>query len=185
MAKILYVIGASGAGKDSVMALFRQRCNSNFQFIHRYITRPAFAGGENHIELSEAEFAQRCEQGLFAMNWRANSLNYGIGTELDLWLSQNTNVVLNGSREYLPQALKLYSDRLLPVIIEVDSQILAQRLIKRGREDQAQINKRLQRAEQFNAELTKFNLPQAIVLNNNLSIESTVDNLQKQLKEWI
>ncbi len=49
-ARLIYVMGASGSGKDSLMRYAREKLakHSNIVFAHRYITRPADAGGENH-----------------------------------------------------------------------------------------------------------------------------------------
>ena len=57
-APFIYVMGPSGAGTDSVLARARALIPSDLPvaFAHRYITRPADAGGENHVALSEAEF---------------------------------------------------------------------------------------------------------------------------------
>ena len=54
-------------------------------FAHRYITRPAEVGGENHVALSRAEFALRRAHGLFAFHWQAHGNDYGIGREIDAW----------------------------------------------------------------------------------------------------
>ncbi len=43
-------------------------------FAHRYITRAADAGGENHVALSPEEFATRRKARLFALSWRSMSL---------------------------------------------------------------------------------------------------------------
>ena len=54
-------------------------------FAHRYITRPADVGGENHVALSRAEFALRRAHGLFAFHWHAHGNDYGIGREIHAW----------------------------------------------------------------------------------------------------
>ena len=101
--KLFYVIGASGAGKDSLMNHARQQLAGSqpIVFAHRYITRPAEAGGENHISLFPAEFNNRKALGLFAMEWESHGQQYGIGIEIKTWLVSGINVVVNGSREYL------------------------------------------------------------------------------------
>jgi len=56
MGNIIYLIGPSGAGKDSVMDMVKQRISSDTPiiFAHRYITRPSALGGENYISLTES-----------------------------------------------------------------------------------------------------------------------------------
>ncbi|MGF1873990.1 ribose 1,5-bisphosphokinase [Photobacterium frigidiphilum] len=149
MARIFYVIGASGAGKDSVIDAVRQAWSSNILVAHRYITRAACAGGENHIALTEAEFVYRRNHDLFALHWQANGLHYGVGLEVDLWLANGCDVMVNGSREFLPQALAQYGDLLVPVVIDVALSVLEQRLRIRGRETEVEIQQRLMRARDF------------------------------------
>ena len=51
-------MGPSGAGKDSILDRARVLTlpGTPVVFAHRYITRPAGSGGENHVALSAAEF---------------------------------------------------------------------------------------------------------------------------------
>ena len=104
---LLYVIGASGSGKDSLINYARESLEQNFRvvFAHRYITRPQDAGGENHVALSEAEFDSRLAQKLIPLHWRSHGLRYGIGCELNQWLAKGLTVILNGSRGYLSEAI--------------------------------------------------------------------------------
>src|SRR5262249_59603141 len=69
-------------------------------FAHRYITRPAEAGGENHVALSAAEFKLRRERGLFAFHWQAHGNEYAIGSEIKAWRRAGLTVVISGSREH-------------------------------------------------------------------------------------
>ncbi len=54
--RLFYVVGASGAGKDSLIEYARNALGSRdaVVFAHRYITRPPTARGENHVALSAA-----------------------------------------------------------------------------------------------------------------------------------
>lgn len=143
-ARLFYVIGASGSGKDSLMSHAREQLSGHpgILFAHRYITRSHNAGGENHIALNDAEFDARLAGGLFAMHWSSHGLRYGIGKEINLWLAKGCSVVLNGSREYLGRAILNYHE-LTPVLIEVAPDILKQRLQARGRETPEEIEQRL------------------------------------------
>lgn len=179
MSNIIYLIGASGSGKDSILAalreqVFRQQISDKKSVIvaHRYITRNWLSGSENHIQLSENEFMQRQEHNLFALYWHANGLSYGIGREIDLWLEQDFHVIVNGSREYLPTAQSLYPDQLIPVLIKVDQETLAQRLELRGREKPTEIKARLERLEDYAEE------DQCHIIDNNQSLDHAVQQLQ-------
>ncbi len=154
--QLIYVIGPSGCGKDSLINYARKHCSCDeMAFAHRYITRPAEAGGENHVALTPEEFQARLQRGLFALNWESHGLCYGIGCEIDTWLKTGLNVAVNGSRAYLPTASERYPD-ILPVSIAVEPDILKQRLVGRGRESRAEINKRLQRAAEFSVSHPKL-----------------------------
>lgn len=143
--KIVYVMGPSGAGKDSLLAYARGRIDPNLVvFAHRYITRPADAGGENHVALSAAEFAARQSAGLFALSWESHGLMYGIGVEIDQWLRQDLTVVISGARAAWPTAMTRYRNAI-GVVVNTPADVRAARLAKRGREDEAAIRARLAR----------------------------------------
>lgn len=169
MAELFYLIGASGSGKDSLISYARTHIplEAKVVFTHRYITRPANAGGENHIALDEREFLAREEMRCFAMSWRSHDLRYGIGVEINQWLAKGLNVVINGSRAYLPQAARNYPE-LRPILISVEPDILRVRLEQRGREDGEQITQRLVQARELEKSLTH---PRLIKIYNNGSLE--------------
>ncbi len=148
--KLFYVIGPSGSGKDSLMRYGRERLASNpgVVFAHRYITRPVELHGENHVALTETEFDARLAAGLFAMHWESHGLRYGIGREINFWLAKGCNVVMNGSREYLPEARRRHP-ALTAILVIVSPDVLAARLRARGRETEDQIAQRIVRAKQF------------------------------------
>ncbi len=126
---LIYLVGASGSGKDSLLAHARSRLCAQQEviFAHRYITRAASAGGENHIALSKMEFEMRRQAGLMAMHWESHGYCYGVGIEINHWLAKGMTVVVNGSREYLPAATEMYPE-LRPIWIEVDPETLRARL---------------------------------------------------------
>lgn len=80
--KLIWLMGASGSGKDSLLTELRQREQTQLLVAHRYITRAASAGSENHIALSEQEFFTRAGQNLLALSWHANGLYYGVASRL-------------------------------------------------------------------------------------------------------
>ena len=161
--RLVYVIGPSGAGKDSIIAYARQRLGADRHvFARRYITRPADSGGEDHIAITQTDFERDCSAGRFALSWRGNGLGYGVSTEIDLWLDSGRHVILNGSRGYLSSAVRRYPS-LLPVLIAIDPAVLRQRLAARGRETAAEIEARIQRA----TELDAIDYPGLAVIANN------------------
>ena len=174
MANLYYVIGASGAGKDSLINYLRNNMpdDAPVLFAHRYITRPADAGGENHVALSTAEFERRNDLGCFAMHWYSHETHYGIGKEVNVWLSHGINVVMNGSRGYLNDASALYPN-LVPVLISVDPDVLCDRLFARGRETAEQIKQRLTQA----IKLEKVYHQNLLRIENNNRLEDAGEQL--------
>lgn len=173
MGTLFYVVGASGAGKDSLMTYARARLGGRAAvfFAHRYITRPADAGGENHVALNRAEFAQMKALDLFALDWESHGCCYGLGREIDLWLERGANVVMNGSRGFLPEASRRYPD-LCVVLVEVSAAILRERLETRGREKPDEIERRIARATAFTVEH-----PNLVTIRNNGALYEAGDRL--------
>ncbi|HAT1572392.1 TPA: ribose 1,5-bisphosphokinase [Kluyvera cryocrescens] len=170
MGKLLWLMGPSGSGKDSLLEVLRQQEHSDLLVAHRYITRPASAGCENHIALSEQEFFTRAGRNLLALSWHANGLYYGVGVEIDLWLHAGFDVVVNGSRAHLAQAKARYASALLPVCLQVSPDILRERLQARGRENGVEIAARLERA-------ARYTPADCHTLNNDGSLLQSVDQL--------
>ncbi|WP_154124943.1 ribose 1,5-bisphosphokinase [Grimontia hollisae] len=179
MAKLFYVLGASGAGKDSLIEAARERFCDRLMVAHRYITRPASAGSENHIALTDAEFDLRIRQALFSMHWRANGLRYGVGREVESWLASGMDVMVNGSRAYLPFAQGLFGEQLNVVWISVSPDALRERLEARGRESVDDIAQRLERAIQYDA----VRPASVIHLDNSGKLEDTVAQFACQLDQ--
>ena len=173
MAKIIYLIGSSGSGKDTLIQRVRTRELPQLEIAHRYITRDWQSGGENHIELSANAFKRRQQLGAFSLSWSANESYYGIGCEIIHWLSCNQHVLLNGSRGYLAQAQALFPNQILPVMVDVSADKLRQRLSNRGRENSEQIEKRIARHLQFsNQTITDLQR-----VDNDQEVEAAVDQL--------
>jgi ribose 1,5-bisphosphokinase len=143
--RLVAIMGPSGAGKDTLIAYARATCDpARVLFAHRYITRLAGSGGENHVALSVAEFAARHKAGLFALSWESHGLSYGLGSELDLWLAGGFTVVANIARAAWGDAARRYPG-LIGVLVTAAPAVLAQRLAARGREDETAIAERLAR----------------------------------------
>jgi ribose 1,5-bisphosphokinase len=152
--RLVCVMGPSGAGKDTLIAYARARCDpARVLFAHRYITRPAGSGGENHVALSSEEFAARKAASLFALSWQSHGYFYGIGVELDLWLGHGLTVVANIARAAWGEAQARYPG-LQGVLVTAAPDILAERLAARGREDDAAIAERLAREIALPADAT-------------------------------
>lgn len=166
--RLLYVVGPSGAGKDALLDYARVRIpkEADVRFARRWITRQAGAVGEDHAPVTLEQFERMVADGRFAMHWHANGNGYGIGREIVDWLREGATVVVSGSREYLPQALKDFPDMVV-INVTVSPKVLRGRLERRARETSEEIDRRLERA-------TRFALPSsvtAIEIRNDLALD--------------
>lgn len=197
MHHLIYVVGPSGAGKDSVLAWLRQQLSAaqRVHFAQRCIDRPVTVGSEPpeltepkgalgpsgasnlsaasssqelHEAVNTAAFRDLLQQRAFAMHWTANGHHYGI-RHAQLQGPPGTRwVLVNGSRAHLPQALQDYP-KLHVLHITAPAHILAQRLQARGRESAAHIQARLQRAAAFELSAAHHHLE----VSNDGTLEAT------------
>ena len=176
-APLVYVMGPSGAGKDSVLTRARALLpkDAPIVFAHRYITRPAEAGGENHVALSPAEFRTRREHGLFAFHWQAHGNEYAIGSEIHSWRRAGLTVVVSGSREHFG-TLDGADPDVHPVLITAPPDRLAQRLAVRGRENVQEAAARLQRSDAYDV-----SDPRLFTIMNDGVLETAAETLVKFL----
>jgi len=181
LGRLFYIMGASGAGKDTLLRGCRESAGDGPAPLvaHRYITRKPDGGTESHIWLSDAEFEQRVAMGAFAMHWSANGFRYGIGREIDQWLAQGGQVLVNGSRGYLDEARSHYGSTLIPVLISVNPDRLQRRLMLRGRECAEDIEARIRRAR----ELEQQRPSDCLVIDNNGNPEKAVSRLLTMITE--
>ena len=131
-ARLIVVVGPSGAGKDSVLRGWRAAGDAP-HFAQRVITRAPDAH-EAHEPATAAGFAGLRARGLLATWWQAHGLDYGVRCAQLEPLAQGRWIALNGSRAHLP-ALRVQAPGLRVVAVEASPEVLAQRLAARGRED--------------------------------------------------
>lgn len=143
---LIYVIGPSGAGKDSVLQRLREtwRDLPPAAWARRTVTRAVQAGGEAHESVSETDFERLKDAQAFALHWQANGLHYGVRHAELAPLSSGHCVFVNGSRHHLPVLLRDWPLASL-VHISAPAEVLHQRLLNRQREDGAAIAQRLAR----------------------------------------
>ena len=166
--RLIYVMGPSGAGKDSVLSWVKAHLaeQNNIHWVKRTITRVTDPNGEAHESVTTEEFERLRADDAFSLVWHANQLDYGIRHIELAGIKQGCWVFLNGSREYLSEAAKKFPG-LSIVHITADRQIIAERLIQRGRESADLIASRLARQAEVDIPLGS----QYIEIFNNSTIE--------------
>ncbi|AOX08173.1 phosphonate metabolism protein/1,5-bisphosphokinase (PRPP-forming) PhnN [Pseudomonas putida JB] len=168
--RLIFLVGPSGSGKDSLIDASREQlAAAGVEIARRVITRSAEAKGEAAQGVTPEQFDTLRAQGAFAMHWRANGLDYGIPRQVDQWLAAGRAVLVNGSRAYLPAARQRYPD-LLAVLVEVKPEVLRQRLLARGRETAEEVEQRLARSARLQAAAD----PSVHVLDNSSTLEAAV-----------
>jgi ribose 1,5-bisphosphokinase len=163
--RLIYVMGPSGAGKDSVLGWLRQHLPQGLgvHWARRTITRPEGAG-ERHEPVTPACFEALDAAGAFALAWRANGLSYGVRHGELAPLQAQGWVLVNGSRGHFAAALARYPGAC-GLHITAPAAVLRQRLLARGRESAAEVERRVARAAAFEAP------PGVIEVRNEGSVE--------------
>jgi thymidine phosphorylase len=141
-----FVVGSSGAGKDSLIdgARASLEASERFAFAQRVITRPAGAPGEDHLAMDAAQFAAAEAAGSFLITWQAHGLHYGLPGTLLSALKSGKHVIANGSRAMV-RALASRVPHLVVIEVTAPPEVLAARIKGRGRETEDEIKKRLTR----------------------------------------
>lgn len=177
------VVGASGAGKDTLIAGARARFGpaDDILFVERVVTRPSDDASERHRSMSPAEFDAAEAAGAFAVCWRAHGLRYGIPATVDEHLRAGHVAVANGSRAALPRFAERYSN-LLIVHVTAAPEVLAERLAVRGRESRAVIAARLRRADEQSVDPA---LGRVLTIDNSGPVETAVSELVAALRRAV
>lgn len=175
--RLIYVVGPSGAGKDSVLHRLRGAWAGQppAHWARRTITRPAQPGGEANECVDRPRFERLQQQGDFAMHWHANGHAYGIRHGELAPLSGGHCVFVNGSRAHLPQLLGQWPEATV-VQITAPSEVLLQRLRARNRESVQAISDRLARGVQVELPAS------AIRIVNDGPLDEAVDMLLAALQ---
>ena len=140
-----YVVGPSGAGKDTLIAGAKAALPaSDYAFARRVITRPAGSAGEDHEAADEAAFVEAEARGEFLISWQAHGLRYGLRKDLLDSIESGRHVIANGSRAAASELIGRVP-RLVIVEVSAPDDVLAQRIAGRRREQGAAVTARVER----------------------------------------
>jgi ribose 1,5-bisphosphokinase len=144
--RLVLVVGPSGAGKDTLLALARAACADarGIVFPRRAVTREASAAEDNEHVSPEA-FQLALMRGDFAAHWQAHGHSYGLPRRVDDDVGAGHTVVVNVSRSVVEAMRHAYAD-VTVVAITAPSEVLAARLAARARSSDGQLADRLRRA---------------------------------------
>lgn len=160
--RVFFCVGPSGVGKDTLLQWVRDHSASDDRlvFAQRTITRVS-QSSEAHEAVDVATFWQLAAGGQFAMVWQANDLCYGIRRSIEADLKAGRDVIINGSRAYVPQLRQAFPDAII-VWVEANENLLRERLEARQREKGPALLKRIKRGKEF----APPDEPQVIRLDN-------------------
>jgi ribose 1,5-bisphosphokinase len=144
--RLLLVVGPSGAGKDTLIDLARAACagDDRVVFARRVVTRES-SGFEDNEQLTPDAFRQALARGAFAVHWEAHGLSYALPTAVNEDIQAGRTVVANISRSVVGRLRETYAD-VVVVAVTAPPDVLAARLLTRGRRSDGPIAQRLQRS---------------------------------------
>lgn len=144
--RLVLIVGPSGAGKDTLIDLAREVCadDSNVVFARRVVTRESSVF-ENNVQVTPEAFGIARAAGEFAVDWEAHGLCYALPRGIDDEIRDGRCVVANISRAVVPRLRSAYAN-VTVVLITAPPEVLAARLVARGRASDGPIGERLNRA---------------------------------------
>jgi ribose 1,5-bisphosphokinase len=144
----VFVCGASGSGKDSVIESARQllRDRPDIVFSRRMVTR-AVQAGSDHDPVTQLAFSELLSSGGLSWHWQAHGFFYGVSRHYAEAVRAGRLVVVNGSRAHVLDLPPASDVRV--VQIAADPGKLAARLVQRGRDSPGAVADRLARNSLF------------------------------------
>lgn len=171
-ARLIYAVGPSGAGKDSVLTwlMSQSALQGRVHWAVRDVTRVGHDSSQRDRSVSPQTFAELSAQGAYALSWQANGLSYGIRHEALAPLTQGHCVLLNGARRGAEKAAACFPG-LTVLHITADPQVLRQRLMQRGREQGSVLAARLAQASEAERSWTAPAGCRLLQVHNNTALD--------------
>jgi ribose 1,5-bisphosphokinase len=143
--RLVLVVGPSGAGKDTLLALARAACADarGIVFPRRVVTREA-SPSEDNAQVSFEDFQRALSRGDFAVHWQAHGHCYALPRAIDDDIRAGRTVVANGSRTVVEAVRRDYA-AVTVVSVTAPPESLAGRLAARARSSDGQLADRLRR----------------------------------------
>ena len=156
--RLILVVGPSGAGKDTLLALAKAGCadDRNILFPRRLITREASASEDNE-QVSADVFQRAVAAGDYAMHWEAHGHSYALPRAIDDDIRAGRTVIANVSRTVIAAARRDYAN-VIVVSITAPPDVLAARLAARARASDGQLTQRLARTVDESTAMPDFTI---------------------------
>lgn len=173
--RVLFFIGNSGSGKDTIMKELKVKLDSlgvSIIIPKRRITRKNHFS-EDFVSLDESTFIQYVNEFKFILHWFIYGNYYGfLKSDVYPYLDGKNYILMNISRAIAMDALTKFPNAKL-INLVVDKNIAIERVTKRKRDTEQMVNQRITR---MNSEIP---LPEIFLsLDNNVSTDIPI-NVQK------
>nr|MDO8109371.1 hypothetical protein [Candidatus Sigynarchaeota archaeon] len=148
--RLFFIVGNSASGKDSLLNYAVTNWKNPKQKLlvaQRFITRPESPETEKFISVTDAEFTKMDKKSPFLFKWISYKLNYGVKKDILKDIKKGHLVIVNVSRQIVDDARKRFPD-LKVIFVKVPVDLVVKRLQERGRENDSQIQERIQRAKE-------------------------------------
>ena len=193
MGKIVYLMGKSSSGKDTIFKELMKEGTMDLKTIVPYTTRPIRAGEENGVEYfftDEAGFQALKAQGKVIED-RAYDTVYGIWRyftvddgQIDL---STQNYLMIGTLEAYEKMITYFgAEAILPVYIELDDGVRLQRALDRElRQEKPKYEEMCRRFLADSADFSEENLAAAGIRERfeNTDLTKCLKDITKYLKE--
>lgn len=143
--KIIYIVGKSSVGKDTIYQILKKKMNIKTYVM--YTTRPIRTGEKNGIDyyyLKQEEMEKYINEfDSKVMEYRTYNTVYGpwtYATIIDKQFDSNEDLLMEGTLESYNAVKKYFKNNdkieVVPIYIEVDDGIRLERALKREREQE-------------------------------------------------
>lgn len=188
MGKIVYIMGKSSTGKDTIYRSILSDKSIDLKKIIPYTTRPIRVGEENGVQYyftDEEGFSKLCEEGK-VIEHRSYDTCYGLWryftvNDESLDLETNNYIIIGTLDSYEKTAEYFGKEKMLPILIELNDGVRLQRAL--NREKKQKVPKYEEMCRRFLADSKDFSIENIKKAGIDKSFYN--DNLKRCTKEII